>query len=53
MFDVWHFAKNIKTKLRALKKHKNYEAIGDWIQAAGNHLWYCANNCRGDAVMIK
>ncbi|KAJ8049501.1 hypothetical protein HOLleu_02272 [Holothuria leucospilota] len=52
-FDVWHFAKSIKKKLLAKAKKKDAEDLSRWIQAISNHLWWCCQNCDGDAKKLR
>lgn len=47
-YDPWHFAKNIKGKLRPLAKKKGCKIISEWIKAIGNHLFFCSQNCDDD-----
>ena len=53
IYDTWHFAKNITSKLRKLAKRKGCKIIQEWIRQIGNHLFWCADNCGGDAEKIK
>ena len=48
-YDPWHFVKNIKSKLRPLAKRKNCRILNDWLKPIGNHLFWCTENCGGDA----
>ena len=52
-YDTWHFAKNIMLKLRKLAKRKGCKIIQEWIKQIGNHLFWCADNCKGDAETLK
>ena len=52
-FDPWHFAKNIKSKLRPLALRKDCRIIQEWIKPIGNHLFWCAENCNGDPEKLK
>ena len=52
-FDCWHFSKNIKSKLRKLIKRKGCKIIQEWIKQIGNHLFWCAENCNGDAETLR
>ena len=36
-FDVWHFDKSIKKKLRKKSKTKSMEVLHAWIPAISNH----------------
>lgn len=47
-YDPWHFAKNVKGKLRPLSKKKGCKILADWIKPIGNHLFFCAENCDND-----
>ena len=38
-FDVWHFNKNIKTKLLNASKRKSCVELKKWIKSICNHLW--------------
>ena len=39
-FDVWHFVKNIKKKLRTA------------VKSIGNHLWWTCATCEGDVELL-
>lgn len=52
-FDPWHFANNIKSKLRKLVKRKDCKIIQEWIKPIGNHLFWCAENSDEDAEKLK
>lgn len=52
-FDPWHFSKNIKAKLRKLIKRKGCKIIQEWIKPIGNHLFWCSENCNGDAETLR
>ena len=51
-FDLWHFVKNIKAKLRPLSQRKNCRIVSDWIKAIGNHLFWCFSNCDSDVETL-
>ncbi|XP_057297107.1 uncharacterized protein LOC130626005 [Hydractinia symbiolongicarpus] len=51
-YDPWHFAKNMKAKLRPLVKRKDRRILQDWIKPTGNHLFWCAENCQGDPELL-
>lgn len=38
-FVPWHFAKNIKSKLRPLGIRKGCKILQEWIKPVGNHLF--------------
>ena len=50
-YDPWHFAKNIKGKLRPLAEKKGCKILGEWIKPIGN-LFFCAQNCNNDPDML-
>lgn len=52
-FDPWHFSKNIKAKLRPLALRKDRKIILEWIKPIGNHLFWCADNCKDDAELLR
>lgn len=52
-YDTWHFSKNITSKLRKVSKRKGCKVIQEWIRQIGNHLFWCAENCKGDAETLK
>lgn len=52
-FDPWHFSKNIKSKLRPLSKRKGCKELQEWIKPIGNHLFWCADNCKGDPDLLR
>ena len=47
-YDPWHFAKNIKSKLRPLSMRKSCKLLQEWIKPVGSHLFWCAENCDDD-----
>jgi len=51
-YDLWHFSKNIKSKLRPLIKSKKRKVLEGWIKPVGNHLFWCSENCEGDPVKL-
>ncbi|KAK7879777.1 hypothetical protein WMY93_033556 [Mugilogobius chulae] len=52
-FDPWHVAKGVSKKLNAEGKKKGCEELGSWITSVINHLWWSAQTCEGDAVLLK
>ncbi|OCT99048.1 hypothetical protein XELAEV_18004848mg [Xenopus laevis] len=52
-FDVWHFAKSLRTKLFAASKKKKYTDLTEWITPTINHLWWCARTCNGNPDLLK
>ena len=52
-FDVWHFVKNIKTKLLAASKKSSCKIIEKWIKSIGNHFWWSCATCSGDAELLR
>ena len=43
-YDPWHFAENIKGKIRLLSKRNGGKILADWIKPIGNHLIFCDND---------
>lgn len=52
-FDIWHFVKNLKKKLRAAAKKASCKIIEKWIKSIGNHLWWCCATCEGDEELLR
>ena len=52
-FDVWHFVKNIKKRLRAAAKKASCKILEKWIKSIGNHLWWACATCEGDPEMLR
>lgn len=52
-YDVWHFAKSICKKLRKAGQKKANKLLLEWIPAINNHLWWCANTCKGDKELLR
>uniref|UniRef100_A0A672G4W7 THAP-type domain-containing protein n=1 Tax=Salarias fasciatus TaxID=181472 RepID=A0A672G4W7_SALFA len=52
-FDPWHVAKGVSKKLTAEAKRKGCEDLGAWIPSIINHLWWSAQTCEEDAVLLK
>lgn len=51
-FDIFHLAKNIKSKLRKAAKKKGNEELEPWIKSIINHLWFCARACNKDQELL-
>ena len=51
-FDVWHFAKNIKKKLRTASKKSSCKIIEKWIKSIGNHFWWACAMCEDDPELL-
>ncbi|XP_061916723.1 uncharacterized protein LOC133658565 isoform X2 [Entelurus aequoreus] len=41
-YDIWHVAKSIGKKLKAIYKHKDCEDLKPWVQSIINHLYWAA-----------
>ncbi|XP_061888690.1 uncharacterized protein LOC133639415 [Entelurus aequoreus] len=41
-YDIWHVAKSIGKKLKAIAKHKDCEDLKPWVQSIINHLYWAA-----------
>ena len=52
-FDIWHFVKGIKKRLRAAGKKASCKILEKWIKSIGNHLWWCCATCEGDAELLR
>ncbi|XP_065195097.1 uncharacterized protein LOC135826412 [Sycon ciliatum] len=52
-FDVWHFAKNVASKLRSACHRKSHAPLLAWIPAIISHFWWCCSNCDGSADLLK
>ena len=52
-FDIWHFVKSLKKKLRAAAKKASCKIIEKWIKSIGNHLWWCCATCEGDEELLR
>uniref|UniRef100_A0A672IZZ1 THAP-type domain-containing protein n=1 Tax=Salarias fasciatus TaxID=181472 RepID=A0A672IZZ1_SALFA len=52
-FDPWHVAKGVSKKLTAEAKRKGCEDLGAWIPSIISHLWWSAQTCEEDAVLLK
>lgn len=48
LIESWHFAKNIKAKLRPLSQQQNCRSIYDLVKVIGNHLFMVCSNYHGD-----
>lgn len=48
-FDLWHIVKGIHKKLLSSKQ----PTLVPWVRSIGNHLWYCASTCNGNADKLK
>jgi hypothetical protein len=51
--DIWHKAKSVSAKVVKCALKKEFRDLGPWASAVRNHLWWCAQNCGGDAVKLK
>ena len=52
-FDVWHFSKNIKSKLLAASKKSSCKELKDWIKSICNHLWWSCATCQSDEELLR
>nr|XP_054770487.1 uncharacterized protein LOC129278312 [Lytechinus pictus] len=53
-YDVWHIAKGIKKKIKALGKMKDCELAKEWQRSLINHIYWAANSTQdGDGELIK
>ena len=52
-FDVWHFCKNIKTKLLAASKKKSCAPLLKWMKSICNHFWWACATCERDEVILR
>jgi len=51
-FDVCHVAKNIKKKIDAIAKRKDFCTLRDWSQSVSNHLYWCAASSAGCGELV-
>ena len=51
-FDVWHFTKSVGKKLTAKAKRKNCQDLMPWVKSITNHIWWSAQNCRGNPDIL-
>ncbi|KAM7303197.1 uncharacterized protein ISCGN_013178 [Ixodes scapularis] len=51
-FDVWHVSKSIKKAITAASKAPGFSALHDWVQAAANHMHWCAAASRGNGDLL-
>ena len=51
-YDPWHFAKNIKGKLRPIALKKDCKHLQEWIKPIANHVFYLASNSDSDPQKI-
>ncbi|KAG0445395.1 hypothetical protein HPB47_015831 [Ixodes persulcatus] len=47
-FDMWHVSKSIKKAITAASKAPGCSALDVWVQAAANHMHWCATASRGN-----
>ena len=52
-FDVWHFVKSVKKKLRTASKKATCKILEKWIKSIGNHLWWCCATYEGDSELLR
>ncbi len=52
-FDIWHFVKNIMKKLMTKAKLKKCQELMAWVRSITNHLWWCAQTCKGNAQLLR
>jgi hypothetical protein len=46
-FDIWHLSKTFRKKLATATKL--HSGLAEWTESICNHVWYCAQNCQGNA----
>ncbi|CAN7981801.1 unnamed protein product [Ixodes pacificus] len=51
-FDVWHVSKSIKKAITAASKAPGCSALDVWVQAAANHMHWCAAASRGNGDLL-
>ena len=44
--------KSLTKKLTAKAKQKDCQELGPWIKSISNHVWWAAQNCKGDETML-
>ena len=47
-YNLWHIAKSIKKKLKALPRSSDQQEVSVWCQAIINHMHYCAQTSDGN-----
>lgn len=52
-YDVWHLSKWVNKKLTKKAKKKGNEVLFQWVQSISNHLWWCAQSCKGDPELLR
>ncbi len=52
-FDVWHVKKNVCKKLHKKAQKKGATELLDWENCIGNHLYWCASTCGGNAKLLR
>ena len=51
-FDVWHLSKSIVKRLTTKAKAKDCQDLTPWIKAVSNHIWWAAQNCKEDPILL-
>ena len=51
-FDVWHLSKSIVKRLTTKAKAKDCQDLAPWIKAVSNHIWWAAQNCKEDPILL-
>ena len=52
-FDVWHFSKNIKSKLTATGKKSSCTALQKWTKSIINHFWWACAISEGNEQLLR
>ena len=46
-FDVWHFCKNVKQKLKIVYKKASCNDLCPWLKSMTHHFWWACSTCEG------
>ncbi|CAJ0961861.1 unnamed protein product [Ranitomeya imitator] len=52
-FDVWHYAKSVKKKLKAASQSKLSKEITPWIDKIALHLWWSIKTCNDNVELLQ
>ncbi|XP_069587485.1 uncharacterized protein [Ranitomeya imitator] len=52
-FDVWHYAKSVKKKLKAASQSKLSKEIIPWIDKIALHLWWSIKTCNDNVELLQ
>ncbi|XP_068121942.1 uncharacterized protein [Hyperolius riggenbachi] len=51
--EIWHFTKFVSRKISVASRKRNCRQLATWVGPAKNHLWWSANTCDQNPLLLK